>query len=294
MAENESLAKKLDELTGGTSEYDAGTGTWNLSASTQGAVDRYLEQRDYAQGRTYGGYDASKDPAYSALKKEYLREADRGTEDTMGTYAGLTGGIPSTAAVTAAQQAGDYYRGQLADRQVELGEQDYNKWLTETELENDLAEKYRTQAEASAESLAALGDFSAMGKLYGWTDEQIANARNQWLSEQYSSSSGSSGGGSSGSSSDETTYNNGKSDSEIAQAAANLALSSNRYLANSASLDSWLKSNGYSGNSAAKFKEYYTYYLEQVAANDSSVKVYDSRHNPNRPLINMYDVIDNM
>lgn len=190
MAKNEGLAKQLDTLTGGQSTYDATSGRWALSGDSRDAVDRYLQQRDLVAGGAYGGYDASSDPAYSALKKSILRESDRSVEDTMGAYAGMTGGIPSTAAVTAAQETANYFRGQLADQQVALGEQDYNRWQNDRKAAMDLMDIYASEAEASAANLAALGDFSAMGKLYGWNEAQIAEAQRLWLAEQ-----GGSGGG---------------------------------------------------------------------------------------------------
>ena len=60
------------------------------------------------------------DPAYQAYRKEYVREGRRASEDTLGQYAAMTGGVPSTAAVTAASQAGDYYSAKLADNVPEL------------------------------------------------------------------------------------------------------------------------------------------------------------------------------
>lgn len=197
MAENEALAKELDTLTGGKSVYDTATGKWNLSETN--AIDKYINQRDKVAGSVYEGYDPTTDPAYSALKKEYLREADRGTEDTMGVYSGLTGGLPSTAAVSAAQQAGNYHRAQLADRQVELGAQDYNRYAAGLEADRAMLNIYEQEAAQSAQSLAALGDFSAMGKLYGWTPEQIREAEKQWLEEQSGGYSGGGGGGYGGS-----------------------------------------------------------------------------------------------
>ena len=65
-------------------------------------------------------WDPDADPAYQAYRKTYAREGRRAGEDTLGQYAAMTGGVPSTAAVTAAQQAGDYYAAQLADRVPEL------------------------------------------------------------------------------------------------------------------------------------------------------------------------------
>ena len=49
----------------------------------------------------------------SELKKQYLAQADRQTQDTLGAYAANTGGIASTGAVAAAQQAGANVRSQM-------------------------------------------------------------------------------------------------------------------------------------------------------------------------------------
>ena len=254
MAKNEGLAKQLDTLTGGKSTFDAASGRWTLSGDNRNSVDKYLQQRELVANGAYGGYDATSDPAYSALKKSILRESDRSVEDTMGAYAGMTGGIPSTAAVTAAQETANYFRGQLADRQVELGEQDYNRWLNERNADMELMNLYASEAEASAANLAALGDFSAMGKLYGWNADQIAEAQRLWLAEQQGY-----GGGDRSKKEveiDIPTYDNGMSDVKMANAAAKL-FNQSKYGVNSAALDSWLANNGYTGNSAAAFKEYY-------------------------------------
>lgn len=74
-------------------------------------------------------YDPETDPSMQAYRKAYLREADRGTRDTMGAYAGMTQGVPSSAAITAASQAGDYYRAQLADKVPELEANAYSRYL---------------------------------------------------------------------------------------------------------------------------------------------------------------------
>lgn len=284
-SKNETLAKQLDTLTGGKSTYDAGTGTWSLSGGNRDAVTRYLEQRDMVADSAYGGYDAASDPAYSALKKSILRESDRSVEDTMGAYAGMTGGIPSTAAVTAAQETANYYRGQLADQQVALGEQDYNRWLNEREADSELMSIYASEAEASAANLAALGDFSAMGKLYGWSDAQMAEAQRLWLAEQGGSGGG--GGGSSRRTSAEVaTYDNGMTDVKIANAAARL-FNTAKYKVNSAALDQWLANNGYTGNSAAAFKQYYgaMYDITGEIPNEN-----DTKQNQKSTTRNMYYV----
>lgn len=74
-------------------------------------------------------YDPETDPSMQAYRQAYLREADRGVRDTMGSYAGMTQGVPSSAAITAASQAGDYYRAQLNDKVPELEAQAYARYL---------------------------------------------------------------------------------------------------------------------------------------------------------------------
>lgn len=70
--------------------------------------------------------------AISAYKKAYLREADRTGRDTLGQYAAMTGGIPSTQAVAAASQAADYQKSKLAEQLPNLYQQQIdaamNRW----------------------------------------------------------------------------------------------------------------------------------------------------------------------
>ncbi len=70
--------------------------------------------------------------AISAYKKAYLREADRTGRDTLGQYAAMTGGIPSTQAVAAASQAADYQKSKLAEQLPSLYQQQIdaamNRW----------------------------------------------------------------------------------------------------------------------------------------------------------------------
>ena len=58
-----------------------------------------------------------------AYKKQYLQEADRTMRDTLGQYATMTGGIPSTQAVAAASQQADYYKSQLGQQLADLDRQ---------------------------------------------------------------------------------------------------------------------------------------------------------------------------
>lgn len=79
-------------------------------------------------------YDHTTDPVYGAYKKQYTREGKRATADALGEAASATGGIPSSYAVTAASQAGDYYASQLADKIPELYDAAYNRYLQEYQM----------------------------------------------------------------------------------------------------------------------------------------------------------------
>ena len=87
-------------------------------------------------------YELEKDPVWQAYRKQYLREGARAGEDTLGRYAAMTGGVPSTAAVSAAQQASGNYAARLTDKIPELYQQAYQRYLQEYQRQLDLAGAY--------------------------------------------------------------------------------------------------------------------------------------------------------
>lgn len=100
-------------------------------------ADREKELTDAILNREAFSYDADKDPLFSEYRKQMAREGKRATEDTMGSYAAMTGGLPSSAAVGAAQQAGDYYAAKVGDKAQELYTIAYNKYLQELSGKRD-------------------------------------------------------------------------------------------------------------------------------------------------------------
>ncbi len=125
-------------------------------------------------------YDYQNDPAWQAYRKEYLREADRANRDTMGAYAAQTGGMPSTAAVGAAQQAGNYYRSQLADKIPELMQDDYSRYMQGREADRaDLSLLANMEAQRDAYSLDL--------QQFAWQKEQaqISAAMDRWATMGY-------------------------------------------------------------------------------------------------------------
>ena len=73
-------------------------------------------------------YDYTTDPLYDVYAKAYTREGRRASEDALAQAAAMTGGVPSSYANTAAQQAGNYYAAQLADKIPELRAQAYSEY----------------------------------------------------------------------------------------------------------------------------------------------------------------------
>ncbi len=97
--------------------------------------DMYDEQLDKLIDRDEFSYDAEDDPVFRSYKQQYSREGKRATEDTMGTYSALTGGMTNSGAVTAAAQSGQYWSDKLMDVIPELAEGAYDRYLQE--IEND-------------------------------------------------------------------------------------------------------------------------------------------------------------
>ena len=76
-------------------------------------------------------YDPATDPSAQAYQKQYAREGKRATQDALAAASLATGGVPSSYAVSAATQAGDYYAAQMADKIPELYQQAYGRYLDE-------------------------------------------------------------------------------------------------------------------------------------------------------------------
>lgn len=117
MAQNNKSYRELMELQG------AGAG----KAATSNQMLDLILNRKPAQ------YNAATDPAAQAARKAAARNARAVTQDTMGQYAGMTGGVPSTAAVSAAAQAGNQAMAAGADKVAELEQMYLDRYHQETQ-----------------------------------------------------------------------------------------------------------------------------------------------------------------
>lgn len=97
--------------------------------------DNYKQQMDKLTNREEFNYNPEQDEVYQAYKKQYNREGARQTEDTVGVYSALTGGMANSSAVTAAAQAGQYWNEKLMDVIPELASDAYDRYVKEFEMD---------------------------------------------------------------------------------------------------------------------------------------------------------------
>lgn len=119
MAQNKSY-RELMEL---QKQSNPGGGTGGAASSNQ-MLELILNRKPHS-------YDPKTDPAAQAARKTAAMNARTATQNTLGQYAGMTGGVPSTAAVSAAAQAGNQALAQGADRVAELEELAYRNYQQE-------------------------------------------------------------------------------------------------------------------------------------------------------------------
>lgn len=127
-------AEKVRADYGGYSAGPDGTGFRVLGAdvTNKNYVNQYVDEQQALAEFIQKGFDEKTAEAlWGDYRKAYLREGQRAYENSLGEAASNTGGIASTAAVTAAQQAQNYYSAQAADKKAELYQQLYENYLAE-------------------------------------------------------------------------------------------------------------------------------------------------------------------
>lgn len=117
-------------------------------------LDRILNREDFSWSR-------ETDPQWSSYKKSYLREGDRATANALAQASAASGGRPSSHAVNAATQAGDYYATKLNDVIPTLYQQAYERYLDEYNMKlKDLNAVNQQEQLDYAKYLDRLGQFN--------------------------------------------------------------------------------------------------------------------------------------
>lgn len=131
---------KINDAYGKLSDY----GSFSYDREAPVYSDRYADQRDdllnAITNRPAFEYDYKSDPSYQSYAKQYAREGKRATEDTLAAASAQSGGIASSYALTAANQARNYYASQLSDKIPELYQNAYERYLKEyQQKQNELS-----------------------------------------------------------------------------------------------------------------------------------------------------------
>lgn len=122
------------------------------------------------------GWDKDNDESYQAYRKEYLREADRTMQDTLGQYAQNTGGIAGSSAIAAASQAADYYKAQLADKVPELYENAYNRYLNDLQTkQNNISLMMNAEDQAQSGYYQQISYALSKWAQMGYADQEVAS-----------------------------------------------------------------------------------------------------------------------
>ncbi len=139
----------------GSFSYDEAPTYENTFAQQQkDLLDRILNREDFS-------WSKETDPQWSSYKKSYLREGDRATANALAQASAASGGRPSSYAVNAATQAGDYYATKLNDVIPTLYQQAYERYLDEYNMKlKDLNTVNQQEQLDYAKYLDRLGQFN--------------------------------------------------------------------------------------------------------------------------------------
>lgn len=146
----------LDQLGsfGSFSYGEAPTYENTFAQQQKNLLDRILNREDFS-------WSKETDPQWSSYKKSYLREGDRATANALAKASAASGGRPSSYAVNAATQAGDYYATKLNDVIPTLYQQAYERYLDEYNMKlKDLNTVNQQEQLDYAKYLDRLGQFN--------------------------------------------------------------------------------------------------------------------------------------
>ena len=136
------------------------------------------------ENRPAFSYNAETDDLYGQYKKQYTREGQRATADALGQAAAASGGMPSSYAVTAATQAGDYYASKMTDKIPELYQAAYDRYLNEYRQKAEALNMYQNAEQSDYNKyLTALNQHNADRSFnYGQYLDDISHQkeREQW------------------------------------------------------------------------------------------------------------------
>ena len=107
---------------------DYGPFRYGREKEYQAALTRILNPEAFS-------YDLETDPSYIALRDQAVREGSRAMENTLAQVSARTGGLASSYAGSASQQAYNNYLERLNDQVPDLYQNAYNRYLQEYQMQ---------------------------------------------------------------------------------------------------------------------------------------------------------------
>lgn len=152
------IDSKLEEI-GSFGSFDYGKAAPSYdnayAREQQRVLDSIINRPDFS-------WSKETDPQWSSYKKSYLREGERATADALGQASAASGGRPSSYAVNAAAQAGDYYATKLNDVIPTLYQQAYDRYLKEFQMQQQALDAVNGQEQLDYNRyLTELGQYNA-------------------------------------------------------------------------------------------------------------------------------------
>lgn len=146
MAKANAYANSIRKQHGGYTGGDDGSAYYTIGTTKRKKpeyTNKYSDEIDdlynKIKNRKEFSYNPESDPMYQLYKKVYQQFGETAYERALSENAARTGGIASTNAVTAANQAEAYYKTQLAEKAMDLYKSAYSKYISEgDEMRSDL------------------------------------------------------------------------------------------------------------------------------------------------------------
>lgn len=121
MAYTGGLSDYADDYDGGISYDNANSYVSQYQAQINALYNAILNREKFS-------YNKDEDPLYQQYKDSYTRSGQRAMQDTLGQVSARTGGLASSYATTASQQAYNNYMAALADKVPELYQLAYSMY----------------------------------------------------------------------------------------------------------------------------------------------------------------------
>ncbi|MCQ4768986.1 hypothetical protein NE579_00980 [Intestinimonas massiliensis] len=135
-------------------------------------------------GREKFSYDPETDPTYQIYKDQYTKAGQKAMEDTLGQVSARTGGLASSYAGTASQQAYNGYMSELAAKIPELQQMAYEMYMADLDgKRSDLSMLMGLESSDYGRYQDALGQWNTDRSFaYGASRDALADRRydNEW------------------------------------------------------------------------------------------------------------------